>query len=121
MFVLGDPVDYDFDSSRSLAAQAQEAGVDPREYAYDMQLQRDGRQLIYNPIFNFAHGNLDAVREMITSPVSMFGSIRRRRPLRPDMRRQHDDDLPVHVGPRSARSGWAAYRGRRTSDNPPSS
>jgi N-acyl-D-amino-acid deacylase len=73
MFVLGDPVDYDFDSSRSLAALAHEAGIDPREYAYDMQLQRDGRQLIYNPIFNFAHGNLDAVREMITSPVSMFG------------------------------------------------
>jgi N-acyl-D-amino-acid deacylase len=73
MFVLGDPVDYDFDSSRSLAVMAQQAGVDPREYAYDIQLQRDGRQLIYNPIFNFAHGNLDAVREMITSPASMFG------------------------------------------------
>jgi N-acyl-D-amino-acid deacylase len=73
MFVLSDPVDYDFDSSRSLAVMAQEAGVDPREYAYDMQLNRDGRQLIYNPLFNFAHGNLDAVREMITSPASMFG------------------------------------------------
>jgi N-acyl-D-aspartate/D-glutamate deacylase len=25
------------------------------------------------PLFNFAHGNLEAVREMITSPVAMFG------------------------------------------------
>jgi N-acyl-D-amino-acid deacylase len=73
MFVLEDPVDYDFDSSRSVAEMARRAGVDPREYVYDMQLQRGGRQLIYNPLFNFAHGNLDAIREMITSPVSMFG------------------------------------------------
>jgi N-acyl-D-aspartate/D-glutamate deacylase len=25
------------------------------------------------PLYNFAHGNLDAVREMITSPAAMFG------------------------------------------------
>ncbi len=73
MFVLEDPVNYDFEPSRSVTALARRAGVDPREYAYDMQLERGGRQLIYNPLFNFAHGNLDAVREMITSPVSMFG------------------------------------------------
>ena len=48
-------------------------GVDPREFAYDVQLQREGRQLIYTPLFNFVDGNLDAVREMITSPVAMFG------------------------------------------------
>ena len=48
-------------------------GIDPREYAYDVQLQREGRQLIYTPLFNFVDGNLDAVREMITIPVSMFG------------------------------------------------
>jgi N-acyl-D-aspartate/D-glutamate deacylase len=73
MYVLDDPVDYDLDSSRSLAAVARAAGVDPREYAYDVQLQRDGAQLIYTPLFNFVHGNLDDVRAMITSPVAMFG------------------------------------------------
>ena len=41
--------------------------------AYDVQLQQGGRQLVYVPLFNFVHGTLDAVREMITSPVSMFG------------------------------------------------
>ena len=30
-------------------------------------------QLLYLPLFNFAHGNLDDVREMITSPFSLFG------------------------------------------------
>ena len=73
MYVLDDPVDYNLDGSRSLGAAARGAGVDPAEYAYDVQLQRDGHQLIYTPLFNFAHGNLDAVREMITSPVAMFG------------------------------------------------
>ncbi len=73
MYVLDDPVDYDLDASRSLGATARRAGVDPREYAYDIQLQRDGNQLIYTPLFNFVHGNLDDVRAMITDPVALFG------------------------------------------------
>lgn len=73
MYVLDDPVDYNLDRSRSLGAQARALGLDPREYAYDLHLQRGGRQLIYAPLFNFVHGNLDVVREMITSPAAMFG------------------------------------------------
>lgn len=73
MYVLDDPVDYDLDRSRSLAVRAGELGLDPREYAYDLQLQRDGQQLVYAPLFNFVEGNLGAVREMITSPVAMYG------------------------------------------------
>lgn len=73
MYILDDPVNYDLDASESLGATARRMGVDPREYAYDVQLQRDGSQLIYSPLFNYADGNLDAVREMITSPVAMFG------------------------------------------------
>ena len=73
MYVLNDPADYNLDSSRSLGATARQMGLDPREYAYDVQLQADGRQLIYIPLFNFAEGNLEAIHEMITSPVAMFG------------------------------------------------
>jgi N-acyl-D-aspartate/D-glutamate deacylase len=73
MFVLDEPVNYDLDAANSLGATARRTGVDPRELAYDVQLQREGRQLIYTPLFNFVHGNLDAVHEMITSPVAMFG------------------------------------------------
>ena len=73
MFVLDEPVNYDLDVSKSLGATARRIGVDAREYAYDVQLQRDGHQLIYTPLFNFVNGNLDAVHEMITNPVSMFG------------------------------------------------
>jgi N-acyl-D-aspartate/D-glutamate deacylase len=73
MFVLDNPPNYDLDRSRSLGATARSLGIDPLEYAYDVQLQREGRQLIYMPLFNFVHGNLDAVREMIGSPVALFG------------------------------------------------
>lgn len=73
MYILGDPAHYDLESSQSLGATARRMGLDPRAYAYDVQLQREGHQLIYAPLFNFAHGNLDTVREMITSPVAMFG------------------------------------------------
>lgn len=73
MYVLDDPVDYDLDPTQSLGAVARRAGVDPAEYAYDVQLRRDGAQLIYTPMFNFAHHDLAAVHEMISSPVAMFG------------------------------------------------
>jgi N-acyl-D-amino-acid deacylase len=73
MYVLDDPVDYDFDSSQSLGAIARRTGQDPRQLAYDVQLQHHGRQLIYLPLFNFAHRDLGAIREMITSPAAMFG------------------------------------------------
>lgn len=73
MFILDEPVNYDLHASNSLGATARRLGIDPREYAYDVQLQREGHQLIYTPLFNFVDGSLDAVREMITSPVAMFG------------------------------------------------
>jgi N-acyl-D-aspartate/D-glutamate deacylase len=73
MYVLDDPVDYNLDPTRSLGALARQAGVDPAEYAYDVQLRRDGAQLIYTPLFNFVHHNLAAVQEMISSPIAMFG------------------------------------------------
>jgi N-acyl-D-aspartate/D-glutamate deacylase len=73
MYVLDDPPNYDLDRSQSLGAAARRMGIDPREYAYDIQLNRGGRQLIYAPLFNFVAGNLDVVHEMISSPVAMFG------------------------------------------------
>ena len=73
MYVLEDPPNYDLDRSQSLGATARRLGLDPRQYAYDVQLQRNGKQLIYAPLFNFVGGNLDVVHEMISSPVTMFG------------------------------------------------
>jgi N-acyl-D-aspartate/D-glutamate deacylase len=73
MFRLDDPVDYELDSSRSLAAEAARAGVEPASFVYDALVAGDGTQLLYLPLFNFAHGNFDDIEAMITSPNVVFG------------------------------------------------
>ncbi len=73
MFRLSDPVDYELDSSNSIAAEAQRTGVEPAELAYDLLVGGDGTQLLYLPLFNFANGNFDDLYEMITSPNTVFG------------------------------------------------
>lgn len=73
MFALSDPVDYELDAAHSIGAQARAAGADPASVVYDLLLDRDGRQLVYLPLFNFAHGNYDDLHEMITTPFSLFG------------------------------------------------
>jgi N-acyl-D-amino-acid deacylase len=72
-FEMGDPVDYDLHGADSIGSRARAAGVEPAAMVYDALLQRDGRQLLYLPLFNFAHGSLDDVHEMISSPLSLFG------------------------------------------------
>jgi N-acyl-D-aspartate/D-glutamate deacylase len=72
MFELADPVDYQFGNG-SVADQAKLAGVEPVQFVYDTLLRQDGRQLLYVPAFNYAHGNLDDVHEMINSPATMYG------------------------------------------------
>jgi N-acyl-D-aspartate/D-glutamate deacylase len=73
MYQLGDPPDYEPDASRSIAARAAAAGVSPAELAYDLLLERDGRELIYVPFNNWSDGNLDAVRDMLVHPLTVPG------------------------------------------------
>jgi len=73
MFRLSDPVDYELDADWSIASGARRQGVDPAELVYDLLLEDDGRQLLYLPLFNFAHRNFDDIYEMITSPNIVFG------------------------------------------------
>jgi N-acyl-D-amino-acid deacylase len=73
MFRLEDPVNYDFRRDRSVAAGAAAKGEDAFSAVYDALLEMEGRRLLYMPLFNFANGDLTAVKEMITSDVSLFG------------------------------------------------
>jgi N-acyl-D-aspartate/D-glutamate deacylase len=73
LFEMTDPVDYDVDTDRSIAAEARRRGVEPASLVYDLLLRRQGHQLLYLPLFNFAHGDFDDIHEMITSPVALFG------------------------------------------------
>ncbi|MGF1597590.1 MAG: amidohydrolase family protein [Acidimicrobiales bacterium] len=64
MFPLGDPPDYEPAASDSIEARATAAGVAPVEMAYDLLLERDGRELLLFPLANYTAGNHDVVREM---------------------------------------------------------
>jgi N-acyl-D-aspartate/D-glutamate deacylase len=73
LFPMGDPVDYEPPASSSVAARAAATGVHPVELVLDLLVQRDGAQLLYMPLFNYAHGNLDDTREMLLLPHVVMG------------------------------------------------
>lgn len=64
IFPLGDPPDYEPSPELSIQARAEAAETPPVEMAYDLLLERDGRELMLFPLANFSDGNLDVVREM---------------------------------------------------------
>ncbi len=72
-FEMADPVDYELHTDRSIGARARAAGVEPISVVYDLLLERGGEQLLYLPLFNFAHGDFADLYEMITSPNVLFG------------------------------------------------
>jgi N-acyl-D-aspartate/D-glutamate deacylase len=73
MYPLSDPPDYEPPAESSVAARAAREGRAPEEVAYDLLLERDGREMLYLPVTNYAAGNLDVVREMIAAPNSLIG------------------------------------------------
>ncbi|MGD9995450.1 MAG: amidohydrolase family protein [Ilumatobacteraceae bacterium] len=73
LFPMGDPVDYEPPASASIAAIAARAGRHPVEVVLDLLVEHDGNQLLYMPLFNYAHGNLDDVREMLLTPNALMG------------------------------------------------
>jgi N-acyl-D-aspartate/D-glutamate deacylase len=73
MYLLGNPPDYEPHPDRSAAAIAAREGRDPKEVLLDWLLEADGQDFIYRPLGNYADGNLDAVRNMVTNPQTVIG------------------------------------------------
>ena len=73
MYLLGNPPDYEQPPENTLGAQARRQGCTPEELAYDAMLTDEGRGMLYVPFLNYADGNLDATREMLSDPCSVPG------------------------------------------------
>ncbi len=73
LFPLGDPPDYEPPAERCITALAASQGRSTDEVLYDLMLQRDGRELLYLPLLDYSHCNLDAVREMLVHPATVLG------------------------------------------------
>jgi N-acyl-D-amino-acid deacylase len=73
MWIVDGALDYEPDPSSSLAALAKRTGRSPRELALDALLRDDGRGLMYRPLFNYADGSLDMIREAHLHPLSLMG------------------------------------------------
>ncbi|BAN00478.1 N-acyl-D-amino-acid deacylase family protein [Ilumatobacter coccineus] len=72
-YLLGDPVDYEPTPDRSIAALAEQHGVEPIEELYERLRDREGRALMMMPFLGYAHGNGDALHEMLTHPAAVLG------------------------------------------------
>jgi N-acyl-D-aspartate/D-glutamate deacylase len=73
MFLLGDPPDYEPSTEASIAAQARRRGVSPEALAYDLMLERDGRNMLYYAAANYTRGSLDSCLAMMRHRGSVLG------------------------------------------------
>lgn len=73
IFPLGDPPDYEPPPERSVAAMAAARGMTPEALCYDLMLEREGRAILNRPLLNYADGDLEAIRQMVTHPQTLMG------------------------------------------------
>jgi len=73
MFRMTDPVDYEPTSDMSLLAHARALGQDPAAHAYDTLLEEGGHRLLYQPLINYARGDLSDVYGMMTADHTLYG------------------------------------------------
>jgi N-acyl-D-aspartate/D-glutamate deacylase len=72
-FKLGTELNYEPDVSQNVMALAAARGQTVWEYTLDAMMEQDGKGMLMHPFENYAGGNLDDVREMLTDPATVMG------------------------------------------------
>jgi N-acyl-D-aspartate/D-glutamate deacylase len=72
-YVLGDPPNYEPSAADSVAGIAAARGNEVWTTFLDLLLVDGGRELINSPVLNYSNGNLEATREMLVHPATVFG------------------------------------------------
>ncbi|MCW8084642.1 N-acyl-D-amino-acid deacylase family protein [Sabulicella glaciei] len=65
--------DYEPPPEASVLETAKRERRDPEDLCYDWMLEENGRAILNRPLLNYANGNLDAIREMVTHPHTLLG------------------------------------------------
>jgi N-acyl-D-aspartate/D-glutamate deacylase len=73
MFRLGEPANYEPDPETSFDSLANLSNMTAEEIAYDAMLEKEGRALIYHPLFNYQTGDLSLVEKMLKHPYTISG------------------------------------------------
>jgi N-acyl-D-aspartate/D-glutamate deacylase len=72
-YPMGTPLSYTPAEKNSIASIAKREKRDPREVAYDLLLENDGRAFLMYAAANYAEGNPNAVHEMLSHPLAVLG------------------------------------------------
>jgi len=72
-YLLGNPPDYEPSGAASVTGIVAARGAGVWETFLDLLLADGGRELLNSPVLNYSDGNLDATREMLVRPTSVFG------------------------------------------------
>ena len=63
MFKLGEPANYEPDPDDSFESIGKRSTMSPQAIAYEVMLEKEGRALIYHPLFNYLPGDLSLVEK----------------------------------------------------------
>ena len=67
MFKLGEPANYEPDPKDSFESLALSSNMTRRRDCLEAMLEKEGRALIYHPLFNYQTGDLSLVKRCLTS------------------------------------------------------
>jgi len=72
-YPMGYPLSYTPDKENSIAAIARREGRTPREVAYDLMLEQEGRAFLMYAAAGYADGNESAIHSMLRHPLTALG------------------------------------------------